>query len=91
MQRLRICASLSEKVNKKMFCLLDEPSRGLSEFDVGNLIESLVRFTHSGHTFVIVEHHDLFKRYAHHVIKLGPGGGVDGGRIIERTIFKNVD
>lgn len=91
MQRLRICAALSEKINKKMFCLLDEPSRGLSEFDVGNLIESLIRFTHSGHTFVIVEHHDLFKHYAHHIIKLGPGGGVNGGRIIERVLFNYVE
>lgn len=91
MQRLRICASLSSKVNKKLFCLLDEPSRGLSEFDVGNLIESLVRLTHTGHTFVIVEHHELFKHYTHHILKLGPGGGVDGGRLIERTIYKHVD
>ena len=62
-----------------------------SEFDVGNLIESLLRLTHTGHTFVIVEHHDLFKRYAHHIVKLGPGGGIDGGKIVERIIFKNVD
>lgn len=91
MQRLRICASLSDKINKKMFCLLDEPSRGLSEFDVGNLIESLIRFTHMGHTFVIVEHHELFKHYAHHIIKLGPGGGINGGRIIERVLFTHVE
>ncbi len=91
MQRLRICASLASKVNKKLFCLLDEPSRGLSEFDIGNLIESLIRLTHTGHTFVIVEHHELFKQYAHHIIKLGPGGGVDGGQIVERVIFNNVE
>jgi len=91
MQRLRICASLAAKVNKKLFCLLDEPSRGLSEFDVGNLIRSLIRLTHTGHTFVIVEHHDLFKQYAHHILKLGPGGGQEGGQITERVIFKHVD
>ena len=32
----------------------------------------------------------LFKHYAHHILKLGPSGGVDGGQIVERVIFKYV-
>jgi excinuclease ABC subunit A len=84
-QRLRICAALA-KSTKKIFCILDEPTRGLSEKDVGNLLDSLLRLSNEGHTFVIVEHHELFQTQAHHLIKLGPGSGAQGGKIVERIL-----
>ncbi len=86
-QRLRLCAALT-KSSKKIFCILDEPTRGLAEKDVGNLLESLLQLCLEGHTFVVVEHHELFQRQAHHLIKLGPGSGVEGGKIVERWILK---
>lgn len=84
-QRLRICAALSKSA-KKLFCILDEPTRGLSETDVGNLLDSLLRLCIEGHTFIIVEHHGLFQSQAHHLIKLGPGSGINGGKIVERLL-----
>ncbi len=84
-QRLRICAALA-KSSKKIFCILDEPTRGLSEKDIGNLLDSLLRLTIEGHTFVIVEHHELFQNQAHHLIKMGPGSGAQGGKIVERLL-----
>ncbi len=84
-QRLRICAALA-KSSKKIFCILDEPTRGLSEKDIGNLLDSLLRLTTEGHTFVIVEHHELFQTQAHHLIKMGPGSGAQGGKIVERLL-----
>jgi excinuclease ABC subunit A len=83
-QRLRICAALS-KSTKKIFCILDEPTRGLSETDIGHLLETLLRLCRQGHTFVVVEHHELFERHADHFIKLGPASGIYGGKIVERT------
>ena len=84
-QRLRICAALV-KSSKKIFCILDEPTRGLSEKDIGNLLDSLLRLCIEGHTFVIVEHHELFQAHAHHLIKLGPKSGSQGGKIVERLL-----
>lgn len=84
-QRLRICAALS-KSSKKIFCILDEPTRGLSEKDVGDLLESLLQLCFEGHTFVVVEHHELFQNQAHHLIKVGPGSGAQGGKIVERLL-----
>jgi excinuclease ABC subunit A len=84
-QRLRICAALA-KSSKKIFCILDEPTRGLSEKDIGNLLDSLLSLSIAGHTFVIVEHHELFQAQAHHLIKLGPGSGAQGGKIVERIL-----
>jgi len=89
-QRLRICAALS-KSNQPMFCILDEPTRGLSEKDIGELLEALLGLTDDGHTFVVVEHHEEFQRAAHQLVVLGPGGGVEGGRIVNREVIaKNV-
>lgn len=84
-QRLRLCSALSE-MDKKVFCILDEPSRGLSEKDVGDLIATLLSFCSQGHTFVIVEHHEQFRKYAHQLVTLGPGAGILGGRIVSREL-----
>lgn len=85
-QRLRLCAALT-KSSQKIFCILDEPTRGLSEKDVGNLLESLLQLCDGGHTFIVVEHHELFQTQAHQLIKLGPGSGVEGGKIVERWML----
>ena len=84
-QRLRICASLS-KSEQLLFCILDEPTRGLSERDIGELLETLLQLTTQGHTFVVVEHHEHFQRSAHQLVHLGPGGGVHGGKIVGREL-----
>lgn len=84
-QRLRICAAI-HKTTQKTFCILDEPTRGLSEHDIGKLLSTLLRLCQDGHTFVVVEHHPLFEDYAEHLIKMGPEGGTRGGRIVERWL-----
>ena len=81
-QRLRICAALC-KSSKKIFCILEEPTRGLSEKDIGQLLVCLLRLTRDGHTFVVVEHHEMFEQNADYLIKMGPGSGYYGGRILE--------
>jgi excinuclease ABC subunit A len=82
-QRLRLCAALT-KGSRRLFCILDEPTRGLSEKDVGQLLKTLQDLTRQGHTFVVVEHHSAFQNYADQLVMLGPGSGSDGGRIVKR-------
>jgi excinuclease ABC subunit A len=84
-QRLRLCAALT-KGSKSLFCILDEPTRGLSEKDVGQLLKTLQDLTRQGHTFVVVEHHAAFQKFADQLIMLGPGSGKEGGRIMTREI-----
>lgn len=84
-QRLRICAALS-KSSLPMFCILDEPTRGLSEKDTAELLEALLGLAAEGHTFVVVEHHEGFQACAHQLVCLGPGGGAEGGRIVNREV-----
>lgn len=82
-QRLRLCAALT-KGSRRLFCLLDEPTRGLSEKDVGQLLQTLQELTGRGHTFVVVEHHAAFQDYADQLVLMGPGSGSQGGRIVKR-------
>ncbi len=84
-QRLRICAALS-KSSLPMFCILDEPTRGLSEKDTAELLEALLGLAVEGHTFVVVEHHEGFQACAHQLVCLGPSGGAEGGRIVNREV-----
>jgi excinuclease ABC subunit A len=84
-QRLRLCSALT-KGSKRLFCILDEPTRGLSEKDVGQLLKTLRDLTRQGHTFVVVEHHQAFHELADQLILLGPGSGAEGGRIVRREI-----
>jgi len=87
-QRLRLSSALT-KGSKKLFCILDEPTRGLSEKDVGQLLKTLRDLTEQGHTFVVVEHHRAFQELADQLILLGPGSGHEGGRIVKREINKS--
>jgi excinuclease ABC subunit A len=82
-QRLRMAALLSGS-KKKMFCICDEPSRGLSDADIVNLTKMFFTLSKEGHTFVLAEHHELFDILCHQKISLGPKSGVQGGRIVER-------
>jgi excinuclease ABC subunit A len=84
-QRLRLSAALT-KGSKKLFCILDEPTRGLSEKDIGQLLKTLQDLTRDGHTFVVVEHHLAFHEYADQLVLLGPGSGLEGGRIVKREV-----
>jgi excinuclease ABC subunit A len=84
-QRLRIASALSA-TDKKMFCLLDEPTRGLSEYDIANLLQTILRLTRLGHTFVVAEHHERFCSTAHQLLIMGPGGGRHGGRIVQTLV-----
>lgn len=84
-QRLRICAALS-KSEQKIFCILDEPTRGLSEKDIGDLLVAILQLCSQGHTFVVVEHHDQFQNTAHQLVRLGPGGGAAGGTVTGREL-----
>lgn len=84
-QRLRIAAALAKKAGS-LICLLDEPSRGLSEQDIGRMLGSLRQLCNDGHTLVVVEHHEAFHQAADQLLEMGPGSGTEGGRIVRREV-----
>lgn len=62
--------------------LLDEPTRGMHAREIDALIKTLGRITALGNTVIAIEHDLGFIRHADHIIDVGPGPGVHGGRVV---------
>jgi excinuclease ABC subunit A len=81
-QRVKLSKELSRRATGKTLYILDEPTTGLHFEDVRKLLEVLHRLADQGNTVVVIEHNLDVIKTADWVIDLGPGGGVNGGRII---------
>jgi excinuclease ABC subunit A len=80
-QRIRLAAQLG--TNLKGVCyVLDEPTIGLHPRDNLVLLDCLRELASERNTLIVVEHDEDTIRRADHVIDLGPGAGVRGGRIV---------
>ena len=62
--------------------ILDEPTTGLSTYDVHKLTKILQRLVDGGNTVVVIEHNLDVIKIADHIIDLGPEGGDNGGTIV---------
>ena len=62
--------------------LLDEPSRGLHPREVDALFSALSELRDEGNTVIVVEHDLGIIEKADHIIEVGPGPGVNGGKIV---------
>ncbi len=81
-QRLKIVKELSKKTIKNTLYILDEPTIGQHLEDVSRLIKVLNMLVDRGHTVIIIEHHPHLLASCDWLIELGPGGGLEGGRVI---------
>ncbi len=79
-QRLRLGTALGARMSQVLY-VLDEPSVGLHARDAERLLRVLRSLRDAGNTVLVVEHDLALIRGADHVVDLGPGAGVDGGRI----------
>ncbi len=80
-QRIRLAAQLGSSLRGVCY-ILDEPTIGLHPRDNTRLLDTLSRLEGKGNTIVVVEHDEETIRRAEHVIDLGPGAGVQGGRVV---------
>ncbi len=80
-QRIRLASQIGSGLTGVMY-VLDEPSIGLHQRDNERLIGTLFHLRDIGNTVIVVEHDEEAIRAADHVIDMGPGAGVHGGRIM---------
>lgn len=80
-QRIRLAAQLGSNLRGVLY-VLDEPTIGLHPRDNALLLQTLRRLVQRGNTVVVVEHDEATIRAADHIIDLGPGAGVHGGRLV---------
>lgn len=81
-QRLKLATELSRRATGKTLYLIDEPTTGLSFYDVHKLLDVLQRLADMGNTVLVIEHNLDVIRCADWIIDLGPEGGDRGGEII---------
>ncbi len=80
-QRIRLAAQLGSNLTGVCY-ILDEPTIGLHPRDNRLLLDTLEKLRGRGNTLLVVEHDEDTIRRADHVIDLGPGAGVRGGRVV---------
>jgi excinuclease ABC subunit A len=80
-QRIRLASQIGSGLTGVMY-VLDEPSIGLHQRDNERLIGTLRHLRDIGNSVLVVEHDEDAIRAADHVIDMGPGAGVHGGRVM---------
>jgi len=80
-QRIRLASQIGAGLVGVMY-ILDEPSIGLHQRDNDRLLKTLMHLRDIGNTVIVVEHDEDAIASADHVIDIGPGAGVHGGRIV---------
>jgi len=88
-QRIRLASQIGSGLTGVMY-VLDEPSIGLHQRDNDRLIGTLQHLRDIGNSVLVVEHDEDMMRAADHVIDMGPGAGVHGGRVIAQGTFDEV-
>ncbi|MGF1480027.1 MAG: excinuclease ABC subunit UvrA [Cyanophyceae cyanobacterium] len=81
-QRVKLATELSRRATGKTLYLIDEPTTGLSFYDVHHLLNVLQRLVDKGNSILVIEHNLDVIRCADWLIDLGPEGGDRGGEII---------
>ncbi|NNC57359.1 MAG: excinuclease ABC subunit UvrA [Woeseiaceae bacterium] len=80
-QRIRLASQIGSGLVGVMY-ILDEPSIGLHQRDNQRLLGTLTHLRDIGNTVIVVEHDEEAILSADHVVDLGPGAGVHGGRVV---------
>ncbi|MGA1456222.1 MAG: excinuclease ABC subunit UvrA [Arenicellales bacterium] len=88
-QRIRLASQIGSGLVGVMY-ILDEPSIGLHQRDNQRLLDTLFHLRDLGNTVVVVEHDEEAIRSADHIVDLGPGAGINGGRIVAQGTVEDV-
>ena len=80
-QRIRLASQIGAGLVGVTY-ILDEPSIGLHQRDNARLLRTLAHLRDLGNTVIVVEHDESAMRSADHLIDLGPGAGIHGGRVV---------
>jgi excinuclease ABC subunit A len=81
-QRVKLATELARRATGKTLYLIDEPTTGLSFYDVHKLLDVMQRLVDKGNSIITIEHNLDVIRCADWIIDLGPEGGDRGGQII---------
>jgi excinuclease ABC A subunit len=89
-QRVKLAKELGRARKTKSLYILDEPTVGLSFYDVVKLMELLDQLVREGNSVIIIEHDPEILSYTDYIIELGPEGGPNGGEVIAMGTPKEI-
>jgi len=89
-QRIRLATQIGSNLMGVVY-ILDEPSIGLHQKDNKKLINTLHRLRDLGNTLIVVEHDEETIRHADHVVDMGPGAGLHGGKIVAQGTPEDIE
>ncbi len=88
-QRIRLATQIGSALSGVLY-ILDEPSIGLHQRDNDKLIATLKNLRDLGNTVIVVEHDEDTMRAADHIIDIGPGAGIHGGRLMAQGTIDDI-
>jgi excinuclease ABC subunit A len=88
-QRIRLATQIGSGLTGVLY-VLDEPSIGLHQRDNRRLIETLIALRNLGNTLIVVEHDEDTIRTADWIVDIGPGAGVNGGRVVHSGSYDDL-
>ncbi len=80
-QRLKLASEMGRAQGDSVF-VFDEPTIGLHPLDVGTLMQVFQSLLDRGATVIVIEHDLDLIRAADWIVDMGPGGGIEGGRVV---------
>ena len=80
-QRIRLATQIGSSLMGVLY-ILDEPSIGLHQRDNHKLIEALKALRDIGNSLIVVEHDEETMMEADYIVDIGPGAGVNGGKVV---------
>jgi len=80
-QRIRLATQIGSGLTGVLY-VLDEPTIGLHPRDTSRLIDTLKKLRDMDNTVIVVEHDTEMMLASDHIIDIGPGAGLEGGRVV---------
>ncbi len=88
-QRIRLATQIGSGLVGVTY-ILDEPSIGLHQRDNDKLLATLKHLRDLGNTVLVVEHDEDTMYAADHIIDIGPGAGVNGGKLVAEGTVEDI-
>ncbi|MBQ6239194.1 MAG: excinuclease ABC subunit UvrA [Firmicutes bacterium] len=88
-QRIRLATQIGSGLTGVLY-ILDEPSIGLHQRDNSKLLQTLKQLRDLGNTLLVVEHDEDTMRAADHIVDIGPGAGINGGKLVVQGTLEDI-
>lgn len=88
-QRIQLASQIGAKLSGIIY-ILDEPSLGLHRRDIQHLHQIIQELKALDNTVIMVEHERSLITQADHLIELGPGAGLHGGKLIFEGSYSDI-